>query len=137
MLVAAARWPDDPSFARLAPMNAVALALLITPFISTWVMPTRSSLYIFPPIAFVLWWLSGWIGETFVPPPEEPRYMCGLPMLGMMLFGSAGLLASVVGRALGLNAIGKVSAVGVYLVQLIPIGALSAFFALISACPSP
>lgn len=132
LLAAAARWPNDPSFAREAPMDAVAFSLLVTPFISTWVMPTRLSLLVFPLAAFGLWYLSGWIGSTFIPVPEEQRYMCGLPMFAMMVLGVFGLFASVTGRALGFSVIGKVSAISVYLVQLIPIGTLAALIALMT-----
>ena len=58
--------------------------------------------------------------------------MCGLPIFAMMVLGTLGLITGVAGRALGLTVVGKMSAVKVYLVQLIPFGGLAAFFALIT-----
>lgn len=138
LLVAAARWPEDPWFVRSAPMEAVGFALMLTPFVATWVMPTRWSLLLFPVAAFGLWYASGWIGTLIpMPPLEEQRYMCGLGAFATMMLGMIGLVAGVVGRALGFTVMGKMNALGVYLVQLIPIGGFLALCLMLSSGPRP
>lgn len=137
LLAAAWRWPDDPSFVRAAPMDAVAFALLLTPLIATWVMPTRWSLLIFPFAAFGIWYLSGLLGFLIPEPPpaEEQRYMSGLGAFAAMMLGLIGLFMGVIGRALGFSVQGKVSALGVYFVQLIPMGGFVALCLVLSSGP--
>jgi hypothetical protein len=138
LLTTALRWPDDPTFAQEAPADAVGFTLMLTPFVATWVMPTRWSLLVFPVAAFGIWCLSGWIGTTFIrePPADDRLYMCGLGAFAMMMLATFGLLTGVAGRALGFSAQGKMPAVFVYFVQLIPVGGLLALMLMMSG-PRP
>lgn len=136
LLAAAWRWPDDPSFVRSAPTEAVGFAALLTPLIATWVMPTRSSLLIFPIAVFGIWYLSGFIGPLIPQPPiDEQRYMCGLGYFAMMMMGLIGLSMGVIGRAIGFGVQGKMSALGVYFFQLIPMAGFLALCFMLSSGP--